>query len=315
MDIFNKNKISSSFDSVYSKKKGGLEEMDGGRPETKSSRKKSKSFFILLLIIIAVPIAYLLLQKSATKVLFQRFGVQKTLQEAGAMGGSASSQWWLSSGGVMLEGNNMFSTNLGSLGAGSSWQKLYAETNPRDTDGGFYPQNIFRLVDRNKQKNLDQEVYFNIDKINPSQSGYCNESNGVLFFNRYQDENNLYYTGLRVDGQAVIKKKINGDYYTMAEKPVFSDGKKYDRQTNFNLIPLHQWIGMRSEVETLDDGTVLIRFFVDSDGSGNWRLVLQAQDSGNKYGAAPFTDAGYGGLRSDFMDVLFKNYSFQELKN
>lgn len=309
-----KNNRPIPFDSVCSKEIASRSKEIGQSPKERSFARKWLAFFVSLLIIIGAPMAaYLFFQKARPSLLFQRFEVKKTLQEAGTMKNSSSLQWWLSSGGVMLEGADMFSTNLGSLAKNSFWQKLYAKTNARDTDGGFYPQNIFRLVNRTERKNLDQQVYFNIDKINLSSSGYRNESNGVFFFNRYQDQNNLYYTGLRVDGRAVIKKKINSEYYTMAEKPVFSG--KYDRQSDPDLIPLHQWIGIRSEVENLDNGSVMIRFFVDPYDNGNWQLALEARDDGNKYGGAPITSAGYGGLRSDFMDVIFKDYSFQELKS
>ena len=38
----------------------------------------------------------------------------------------------------------------------------------------------------------------------------------MLLFNRYQDGQTLYYGGVRVDGAAVIKKKLAGVYTTLA---------------------------------------------------------------------------------------------------
>jgi len=239
--------------------------------------------------------------------------VKQVLDESGSMKKSTSDVWWLNSGGIMLIGEKEFSTNLGSLSRNSNWQKLYAKTNPRDTDEGYYPQNIFRLVTRFKWKTYAQQVYFNISKINLSDSEYRNESNGILLFNRYQDGDNLYYTGLRVDGHAVIKKKIKDKYYTLAEKQIFDNGKKYDIKVNPCLIPTDSWIGIKSEVENIDSETVRIRLYVDKERNGNWQLVLETSDSGNKFGKKPFLKKGYAGIRTDFMDVRFENYSIHKL--
>ena len=239
------------------------------------------------------------------------FSEKISLQEAGKMSDSQSPNWWLNSGGTMEVSNNSARTNFGPLPENSSWQKLYANTNPRDTDGGFYPQNIFRLVTRDKWQNLDQQLYFNIDKINLSASSFRNESNGVLLFNRYYDGDNLYYTGLRVDGYAVIKKKIGGTYYTLAETDIFSGGKKYDATDNPNFLPLHRWIGIRSVVTNIAANMVDVKLYIDKNQSGNWQLVLESKDSGNIHRTAPLTDPGHAGIRTDFMDVAFQNYKIQ----
>ena len=231
------------------------------------------------------------------------------LEEASSMKKSKSDDWWLNSGGMMLSEEKEFSTNIGALPENLSWRKLYAKTNPRDTDNGYFPQNIFRLVTRYKWKNLSQSVYFNIDKINLSGSKNRNESNGVLLFNRYQDGDNLYYVGLRVDGDAVIKKKIADKYYTLAEKEIFSVGSAYDKDTNPNLIPENTWIGIKSEVENSDNGSVDLKLYIDRDRSGNWQLILETKDKDRKYGETVFSDKGYAGIRTDFMDVRFENYT------
>jgi hypothetical protein len=41
---------------------------------------------------------------------------------------------------------------------------------------------------------------------------------GIHIFSRYQTENDLYVASFRVDGQIVIKKKIRGQYTTLAQK-------------------------------------------------------------------------------------------------
>lgn len=235
------------------------------------------------------------------------------LEEAGSMKESSSADWWLNSGGLMLYGEHEFSTNLGALPENDKWRKLYAKTNPRDTDNGFYPQNIFRLVTRKQWQNFSQTLYFNINKINMSGSKFRDESNGVLLFNRYQDGDNLYYTGLRVDGDAVIKKKISGTYYTLAEKNYFMNKNGYDRDSNPNVIPLNTWIGIRSEVNNIGNNSVDIKFFVDMGQTGDWKLILETKDKNNKYGSAPFLKKGFAGIRTDFMDVKFQDFEIEKL--
>lgn len=252
-------------------------------------------------------------KKGEANISTEKSNIKKLLEESGSMKKSSSEDWWVNSGGVMLTYEKEFSTNVGSLSKDSNWRKLYAKTNPRDTDEGYFPQNIFRLVNRYQWKNYSQQVYFNISKINLSQSEYRNESNGVLLFNRYQDGDNLYYTGLRVDGHVVIKKKIKDKYYTLAEKQIFNNGKKFDREKNPSLLPLDKWIGIKGEVENIDSETVRLRLYVDQEQNGSWQLALEINDSSNKFGNAPFLKQGYAGIRTDFMDVKFKNYSLQGL--
>ena len=186
-------------------------------------------------------------------------------------------------------------------------------SSPIDTDNGYHPQNIFRLVSRNKWKNFEQEVYFKVNKINASESPNRNGSNGVLFFNRYQNGDNLYYAGIRVDGAAVIKKKINGKYYILAKKQFYTNDEPYDRGTNPNLIPNERWIGIKSEVKTNPDKSVSVKLFIDNEKNGNWVLALEAKDDNEFYSGPPILNDGYAGLRSDFMDVEFDDYGIIEL--
>ncbi|MDR3558977.1 MAG: hypothetical protein P4L62_03690 [Candidatus Pacebacteria bacterium] len=265
-------------------------------------------FLVLLAILVGMAEYYL--QK--TEVSVPPAGTP--LQETGKMSASKNDFWWLNSGGVVYIDGNVISTIQGNLAKGSKWQKTYAKSNPRDTENGYQPQNILRLVTRQKFQNETQRLYFKINKLNFSASKFRNESNGVLLFNRYQNGNNLYYTGLRVDGDAVIKKKINGTYYTMKEKNLWTNGRRYDRTNNPDVLPLDAWIGIKSEVRNAADGSVDIKFYVDKDNNGQWQLVLEATDNGNKYGGAAIANTGYGGIRSDFMDVEFWDYGISELK-
>jgi hypothetical protein len=228
------------------------------------------------------------------------------LNESGNMWESSSPYWWLSSGGRLHEGNGIGATIQGSLPSKDYWRRYYANTNGVDTDGGYHPQNLFRLVSRSRWKNFRQQVYFRIRRDNLSASPNRNASNGLLLMSRYLDDKNLYYTGIRVDGYAVVKKKIRGTYYTLAYAPFFP-GARYDRAANPTLLPKNVWIGVRSDVINNPDGSVRILVYVDA-GPGDWSLVFNILDNGVAYGGSALTAAGYAGIRTDFMDVEFENY-------
>ncbi len=228
-----------------------------------------------------------------------------TLVEAGHMSDSSSPYWWLSSGAYLHRRDKLGSTIQGSLPSNDFWRRYYASTNPVDTDNGYRPQNLFRLVTRSQWRNFRQQVYFRIRRDNLSASPNRNASNGVLLMNRYLDQNNLYYTGLRVDGAAVIKKKYRGAYYTMAYSKVFPG--VYNRTSAPNLLPKNEWLGLRTETRNNPDGTVRIALYVDP-GPGGWVLIFDILDNGLAFGGPAIATAGYGGIRTDFMDVELENY-------
>jgi hypothetical protein len=231
------------------------------------------------------------------------------LEETGKRSGSASPNWWLNSGGWMIISGGAGKTIQGDLDSGDKWFKNYKKNNPEDTDNGAHPQNIFRLVGRDKWQNFTQEVYFKINKMNFGESVNRNESNGFLLFNRYQDGDNLYYTGLRVDGYAVIKKKLKGDYHTLAEEKIFS-GPNYDREKNPNLLPVGKWMGIKSVVKTNSNGDTEINlYYKENRDTGEWKLVSHYVDKGQK--GEEITAPGYGGIRTDFMDVEFDDYNIE----
>jgi hypothetical protein len=240
---------------------------------------------------------------------YYSFNVPGSLEEAASMASSTSPYWWLSSGGrLVLDGTG--DTLHDELPANDYWRLLYAANNPQDTDQGYHPQNLFRLVTRSRWRDFRQQVYFRIDQDNLSASPNRNASNGVFLLNRYQDQYNLYYTGIRVDGAAVIKKKKQGTYYTMAYQKVFPG--TYNHETRPNLLPKGAWLGITSEVMNLANGSVRIRVHVNP-GNGAWVLVFDIVDDGAHFGGAPFAQQGYAGLRTDFMDVSFENYLAQTL--
>lgn len=224
-----------------------------------------------------------------------------SLQETGALFESNSSMWWVNSGGYMLTTNGVNETIQGDLPTTDKWYIAYSKANPVDTDGGSHPQNIFRLVNKRKWQNYTEQAYFRITKQNLSASDQRDAWSGLLLFNRYADENNLYYAGIRVDGTAVIKSKKKGIYTTLTQVPVFPG--TYDRVTNPTLLPQNTWIGLRTEVKTLLDGSVSIKLYMDNGMTGTWKLLTSYVDSDN-----PVRGFQYNGIRTDFMDVQFQGY-------
>ncbi len=274
-------------------------------------------FFIILLMFLPRPCLYNLEGRSVlafycpTSSFYDDFNSDRTLEEAAFSNESKSLYWWVNSGVYFIKGGGVGKTVQGELPLGHKWQIEYANSNPVDTGNGTHPQNIFRLVTRTKWENLKQEVYFKIVRYYLSSSENRDEPNGVLLFNRYQDADNLYYTGLRVDGAAVVKKKISGTYYTMAYKKIFSG--TYNRDTNPSLLPKNTWVGLRSEVVNNENGSVSISLFVDKEGNGEWEEVLGAIDDGEGFGGESIKEGGFGGIRTDFMDVQFEDYSIRNL--
>jgi len=235
----------------------------------------------------------------------------RKIEETGKMSQSSNKNWWVDSGGWMEISSGTGKTIEGDLSADNKWAKLYKESNSKDTDNGAHPQNIFRLVTRDKWQNFRQQAFFRINKINLSASDNRNESNGFLLFNRYQDGDDLYYAGLRVDGYAVIKKKIKSDYHTLASEKVYKGGD-YNRDTNPNLLPVGQWIGLKSVVETNSSGDVDITlYYKKGRNTKGWKQIAHCVDKGQK--GDQITDPGYGGIRTDFMDVEFDKYKITDL--
>jgi hypothetical protein len=112
----------------------------------------------------------------------ENFNKEYTLSEAGSLDENADPNWWLSSGGLFYYANGVAQTVQGELSKGSYWQIEYANSNPQDTDNGYHPQNIFRLVTLSEWQNLDQEVSLKIVKDNLSSSENRNCSNGCLLY-------------------------------------------------------------------------------------------------------------------------------------
>ena len=258
-------------------------------------------FAIFSLLTVAVPVLEAL-DETSFETSFSSSG---TVEEVGSMLGSGSVDWWVNSGGRMILGGTG-KTVQGSLPSNDVWRLAYAAANPLDTDNGYHPQNIFRLVTRDRWKNFTQEASFRINRYNLSASPNRAEHNGILFFNRYVSGDTLYYAGIRVDGAAVIKRKKAGTYTTLAYAKVYPG--TYDRTSMPNLLPVNRWIGLRSEIEDIPGGGVSIQLSLsDSTRGSGWMPILEAIDTGASGGA--ITTDGYAGIRTDFMDVEFDDYA------
>lgn len=251
-------------------------------------------------------------QAAALSPLVYQFSVSGVVEETGSMGASPSPYWWVNSGGWLNLHDGRGWTVQGGLPIGSPWQLAYAAANPLDTDGGIHPQNIFRLVSKSRWQNFSQETYFRLKRLNLSASPNRDRHNGVLLFNRYVDSQNLYYLGMRVDGYAVIKKKINGKYFTIVMKPWYPGAGSYNRTSQPNLLPLDTWVGLRSVVTTNADGSVQLKLYEDRSWKGAWREVFNVRDDGRTWGPV-ISQAGFGGMRTDFADVEFDQWKMTAL--
>ncbi len=236
----------------------------------------------------------------------------RVIEESEAAAVDPSVSWWLNSGGRITVTEGRAASMRGVAIPEDIWRKRYLTNNPRDTDYGTHPQNLLRLVHRHQWRDFSQQAYFKVTAVNLSDSPNRNATNGLFLFNRYQTGDDLYYTGIRVDGAVVIKKKQNGIYYTMAHNPVL-DGT-YEKNTAPSLLPLNTWIGLKSEVETLARGSVSIKLYTDIGHTGTWTLAAQAIDDGEKYGGAAISRAGFPGIRTDFMDVEIDEYAVGALR-
>lgn len=244
------------------------------------------------------------------------FSTSGTLYESGSMDESTSPYWWVNSGAKLSLSEGLGQTIQGNLLQTDRWRLIYAIADPIDTDSGARPQNIFRLVTRSTWNNVRLEASYYITADNFSSSQNRNASNGLLLMSRYtMDGDTLYYAGIRVDGTAVIKKKINGIYYTMAQEPVFPGTYSISGSTGTskNLLPHKTWIRLRSDTVTNPDGSVTVKLSMQNPDGTGWQKLLTATDTGQYGNTAPIIGARYSGIRTDFMDVKFENFLAQTL--
>lgn len=207
--------------------------------------------------------------------------------------------------------NGLGGTIQGYVPTGDIDQVSYSTVNPLDTENGHYPQNTFRLLTRSLWNNSEEEVDFKINKTNltttPNRDGYS----GVFLYSRYTDKDDLYIAGLRHDGLAIIKKKIGSAYHTLIYTQVYGDFNDYDKTHNPNLLPLGKWIGMKLKTTNNADGSVRLELLLDKSNTGVWTSTLSYTDTG--IGGEPFQSAGFGGIRTDYMDVQFDNFRIKTI--
>lgn len=236
----------------------------------------------------------------------ETFPKEFSLEEAESMNKSADPCWWLDSGAVFSVHEGIGQTQMGPLYHGSPWRKLYAQSDPVDTGNGSYPQNIFRLVNKVSYQNFYQEVFVNIKSYHAIESPNRNGSNGILLFGRYLNADNLYYAGVRVDGLAVIKRKLNGIYETLGTAQL-DNSSDYDRVKNPNVLPVDEWVGVAMETKNITNTDVMIKLYVFFDGA--WQAVLAVVDNPTRLpNGKILMKAGNVGIRTDFVDAEFKDY-------
>jgi hypothetical protein len=225
--------------------------------------------------------------------------INQTLQETLRPEESVDENWWLILGGLMNIEDDSWSTIHGELKATDSLRKKYLRTNPLDTDNGYHPQNVFKLVSRKDSHHSIQEITFSIDKYNQSRSPNRNASSGVFIIENYKDIDNFYQIGLEIDGKAVIKKKINGIYSTLGEIQLWGENDSYDNDSKPNLIPENQNVNFRIEKNQTDNALSFKFFLKDGD---EWKLIQESIDT------KEILPPGKVGIRSDFMDLTIKDY-------
>lgn len=244
-----------------------------------------------------------------TSSLTYTFSSTGKLNESDSMLNSTSPYLWLSSGGTLTIANGIGSSLRGTLPATSPTRTLYASKMPVISDQGTHPQNAFRLFAKTSIKDVSTSVYLNRKADNLDNPLNRHTYTGESLFARYKDDKTFYYAGLRADGGIVIKKQNAGAYKTLASKQIFSG--TYDATTNFNLIPLNKWIGLKFDVVDTSAGTKLT-VYTDIGKTGTWTLALTVIDDPAKFGAA-ITNAGFVGVESDFADIEIDTFSAQNI--
>lgn len=232
------------------------------------------------------------------------FSSPGTLNQTATVAQSGSPYWWVASGGQLKVSSGLGQSLQGNVTSSNSWYNTYKKSNPVVSDNGSHPQNIFSMFARTPELNIDQSVSVKINRDNLGTVSNRNPWNGIFLSSRWLDNNNYYIAGIRDDGHAIVKKKVNGTYYTLAEKQIFPG--TYDAVSNPNLLPKNVWLRIRSVVYTDSTGNVRIQLYLDRTQSGLWELVLDTVDNGSS--GTKINSQGLLGLRSDFMDIVMDNY-------
>jgi hypothetical protein len=247
------------------------------------------------------------------------------LEETGSIDEGNDEESWVNSGAAfiverlrdkgqdMLVGRTLL-RQVKDNGLRLKWRKEYKTSNPKDTLGGTLPETVFRLFYKKKLKDYSFEVYFYIEEYYAIDAPERKGVNGVVICLRATEKSDGYYTYVCADGGLRIKMRQNdgADYTTFVEEHGVFPGtysQKPGAGTSQCLLPQKQWVGLKGEVLTLDDGTVRLRLFLDRKADGSWEQIAETIDKG-----ASFPAEGYTLLRSDFMGVRFRNPVFRPAK-
>ena len=155
---------------------------------------------------------------------------------------------------------------------------------------------VFRIVTKNDNFQ-DVSVSFSlfVQRFMSGQGGAMPSFQGVHVFLRYQNPDLLYVVSVdRRDGIITIKKKVpggpsaGGTYYTLAQV----HGK----------AAVGRWEQVTTSVVNNGEGGVNIKVWLD----GHFRLSAVDNGVGD---APPITDAGRVGLRGDYTEFRFDNFT------
>lgn len=244
----------------------------------------------------------------------ESFPRELDLEEAESISASGDACWWVDSGASFSVRGGIGQTLMGPIYPGSRWRQLYASSNPVDTENGLYPQNIFRLINTVPRQDFREEVFFNIKSYNANESPNRNASNGIVLFGRYVNDDNLYYAGVRVDGTAIIKRKLNGVYETLGIVTL-DNSTDYDRAKNPNMLPVGEWIGLALNIKNEPDAPqimIQLSMYVHD----TWQTMLAVIDDPTRLqNGAILLRAGNTGIRTDFMDAEFKDYKITDISS
>lgn len=159
---------------------------------------------------------------------------------------------------------------------------------------------IYQLFNKTSVTNASVQIDVNRVKDNLSNSADRKSYLGESIITRYTDANNYYYAGIRADGAAVIKKKVNGVYTTLAQKQVLPGTYS---TTNYDLMPQGKWMSLKLVVADNAGGQPVLTFSTDIGRTGTWTQALAVTDT-----SAALKSAGLVGIQNDYADAQFDNF-------
>ncbi|MCA9308573.1 hypothetical protein KC980_03600 [candidate division WWE3 bacterium] len=210
-------------------------------------------------------------------------------------------RWNIVSGGILNIKKSVLSTNIGELNTQNPVYKLYQNKAPIDSDNGKHPQNLFKITTKRSYINSTQKITYKIKKLNLSDSPNRNNTNGIFLLSKYKNEQTYYKAGLRVDGNFIISRTLNGETQILAAKTYFLGD--YDRTQTPYLINTSEEDLLKFETIETKDGVMLKLYYRDTP-KRDWFTMLEVFDPTDM----AIVSKGKNGIQTDFMDVEFTNY-------